>query len=57
LKHGLVGGAGVDAGAPEPRFRPPEERFIDPTTRRRVRVWMDPGTGERRYRLDDTPPR
>ena len=55
LKHDLVGGAGVETGAPEPRFRPTAERFIDPTTRRLVRVWMDPGTGERRYRLDDTP--
>jgi hypothetical protein len=53
LKHDPVGGAGVETGAPEPRFRPTDERFIDPTTRRLVRVWMDPGTGERRYRLDD----
>jgi hypothetical protein len=53
LQHEPVGGAGVETGAPEPRFRPTEERFIDPTTRKLVRVWMDPRTGERRYRLDD----
>lgn len=53
LDHDSVGGAGVDEATPEPRFRPTEERFMDPTTRKLVRVWMDPGTGERRYRLDD----
>ncbi len=49
------GPAGIDTGPPEPRFRPTEERFVDPTTRRRLRVWVDPSTGERRYRADDTP--
>ncbi len=53
LTRDPVGGAGVDEGPPDPRFRPTEERFIDPTTRQPVRVWMDPATGERRYRRDD----
>lgn len=48
-----VGGAGADAGPIDPRFRATEERFVDPTTRRRLRVWADPSTGERRYRLDE----
>jgi hypothetical protein len=48
-----VDGAGVDEGPADPHFRPTDERFIDPTTRKPVRVWMDPATGERRYRLDD----
>lgn len=47
------GAAGVDSGPPDPRFTATEERFIDPTTRRRLRVWVDPATGERRYRPDE----
>ena len=45
--------AGIDDGPPDPRFRPTSERFVDPTTRQQVRVWVDPVTGERRYRLDE----
>lgn len=45
--------AGADAGRPEPRFQPTEERFTDPTTRRQLRVWVDPASGERRYRPDE----
>lgn len=45
--------AGVDADPLDPRFRPTDERFVDPTTRRAVRVWVDPASGERRYRLDE----
>ena len=37
----------------DPRFRPTEERFEDPTTRRRMRVWLDPTSGERRYVAED----
>ena len=44
--HGPGGG---EPQAPEPRFRPSEERFVDPTTRVPMRVWVDPATGERRY--------
>jgi cell division protein FtsW (lipid II flippase) len=46
------GEAGIDTGPLEPRFHVTDERFVDPTTRRRVRVWVDPETGERRYRPD-----
>ena len=38
--------------AADPRFRPTEERFVDPTTSQQLRVWVDPATGERRYRPD-----
>ena len=48
-----AGAAGVENGPPDPRFRPTEERFVDPTTRARLRVWVDPASGERRYRLDE----
>ena len=37
----------------EPRFRPTDEVFVDPTSRRRMRVWLDPVRGERRYRAED----
>ncbi len=33
----------------DPRFQATEEQFDDPTTRQRMRVWLDPRTGERRY--------
>jgi len=48
--HGPGGG---EQAAPEPRFRPTEERFLDPTTRVRLRVYVDPATGERRYVAED----
>ena len=47
------GNAGIDDGPVDPRFRPTDERFVDPTTRQPVRVWVDRSTGERRYRLDE----
>ena len=47
------GDAGIDSGPLDARFRATDERFVDPTTRRRVRVWVDPDTGERRYRSDE----
>jgi len=27
--------------------------FVDPTSDRRMRVWLDQATGERRYRAED----
>jgi hypothetical protein len=36
----------------EPRFRPTPEVFVDPTTATRMRVLVDPRTGERRYVAD-----
>ena len=48
-----LGAAGAHEGSVEPRFRPTDERFVDPTTRQRLRVWSDPATGERLYRLDE----
>jgi hypothetical protein len=47
-------GGGEAAEAPlEPRFQPTDEVFMDPTSRRRMRVWLDPVRGERRYRAED----
>jgi hypothetical protein len=43
------GGGETLETAPEVRFRPTDEAFIDPTSGRRMRVLVDPRTGERRY--------
>ncbi|MBF8290725.1 MAG: hypothetical protein HW391_1693 [Chloroflexi bacterium] len=43
------GGGETADGAIETRFRPTAEAFVDPTTGHRMRVLVDPGTGERRY--------
>jgi hypothetical protein len=42
-------GGGEPIGALDPRFRPTDELFVDPTTERTMRVHVDPRTGERRY--------
>jgi len=47
------GAAGAEDAPLDSRFRSTDERFVDPTTRRSVRVWIDPSSGERRYRLDE----
>ena len=44
-----IGPGGGETEAVEARFRPTEEVFLDPTTQRRMRVLVDPRTGERRY--------
>jgi hypothetical protein len=44
-----TGPGGGEPGAPEPRFRPTGERFVDPTTSVPMRVFVDAATGERRY--------
>jgi UPF0716 family protein affecting phage T7 exclusion len=43
------GGGEPAGGQLEPRFRPTAEVFIDPTTGLRMRVVVDPASGERRY--------
>jgi len=44
--HGPGGG---ETGRPDGRFRPTDERFVDPTTNVPMQVWIDPVSGERRY--------
>ena len=39
----------------EPRFQRTQEVFVDPTSGVRMRVWLDPDSGERRYRADTAP--
>jgi hypothetical protein len=43
------GPGGGEPGPVEPRFRPTDEVFVDPTTNHRMRVYLDSRTGERRY--------
>ena len=45
---GPGGGEPRDASL-EPRFRRSDEVFADPTSGLRMRVWVDPSSGERRY--------
>jgi hypothetical protein len=42
-------GGGEPSGALEARFRATSEVFIDPTSGHRMRVLVDPATGDRRY--------
>jgi hypothetical protein len=47
------GPGGGEPEAPlEPRFTRTEEVFVDPTTRRVMRVYVDRASGERRYRAE-----
>ena len=49
------GSPGPGGGEPEPPgapFRATDERFVDPTTGRSMRVYVDPTTGERRYHAE-----
>jgi len=48
---GPGGGEPLDATM-EPRFTSTDEVFVDPTSGHRMRVFMDPRTGERRYRAE-----
>lgn len=50
-----AGSPGPGGGEPEPPgtpFRATDERFVDPTTGRSMRVYVDPATGERRYHAE-----
>ncbi len=47
------GGGEILDGPMEPRFRRTDEVFEDPSSRRRMRVWIDPASGERRYRAEE----
>ena len=44
-----TGPGGGERATPEARFRPTDERFVDPTTGTPMRVYLDARTGERRY--------
>jgi hypothetical protein len=42
-------GGGETIGPVDPRFRPTDEVFVDPSTGLQMRVLLDSRTGERRY--------
>jgi hypothetical protein len=55
-RSGLPIGPGGGEPTTEPldtRFQATDEVFIDPTSNRRMRVWLDRTSGERRYRAED----
>ncbi|MGZ6266895.1 MAG: hypothetical protein ACXWN4_08315 [Candidatus Limnocylindrales bacterium] len=46
------GPGGGETGWLEPRFVPTTELFVDPTSHRLMRVYIDSRTGERRYKAE-----
>ena len=46
------GPGGGEPSAPGAPFQPTEEVFVDPTSGHRLRVYLDPATGERRYHAE-----
>ena len=49
---GQTGPGGGEPAAPGPPFRRTDELFVDPTTGREMRVYLDPVSGERRYHAE-----
>jgi uncharacterized membrane protein YgcG len=47
-----VGPGGGELAAPPPPFRATDERFVDPTSGRQMRVYVNSETGERRYHAE-----
>lgn len=43
----------AEAAAPGPGWMPTAERFRDPSTKKIMRVWIDPADGSRHYVPDD----
>jgi hypothetical protein len=46
-------GGGEPRGALPPGFRATTEVFVDPSSGRRMRVYLQPATGDRRYMAED----
>ena len=44
-----------ESDGPEPGWVPTTERFRDPSSRRLMRVWVDPSTHARHYLVDGSP--
>lgn len=53
---GASGPGGGEPSMPAAPFRPTDELFVDPTSGKRLRVYLDPATGERRYYAEETGP-
>ena len=52
---GAAGPGGGEPTMPVAPFRPTDELFVDPTSGKRLRVYLDPATGERRYYAEEAP--
>ena len=46
------GAGGGEPQVPQHPFTATDERFLDPSTGRMMRVYLDPATGERRYHAE-----
>ncbi len=46
------GPGGGEPSVPAAPFRPTDELFVDPTSGERLRVYLDPATGQRRYHAE-----
>ena len=46
------GPGGGEPSVPGAPFRPTDEVFVDPTSGHRLRVYLNPATGERRYHAE-----
>jgi hypothetical protein len=53
---GASGPGGGEASMPVAPFRPTDELFVDPTSGQRLRVYLNPATGERRYYAEESRP-
>jgi hypothetical protein len=53
---GEPGPGGGEPSMPTAPFRPTDEQFVDPTSGQRLRVYLNPATGERRYYAEDARP-
>ena len=51
-----TGPGGGEASMPVAPFRPTDELFVDPTSGQRLRVYLNPATGERRYYAEEARP-
>ena len=51
-----AGPGGGEPTVPVAPFHPTAEVFIDPTTGHRLRVYLDPASGERRYHAEEVRP-
>jgi hypothetical protein len=54
---GAAGPGGGETTMPLAPFRPTDELFVDPTSGQRLRVYLNPATGERRYYAEEARPR
>jgi hypothetical protein len=50
---GAHGPGGGELSMPDAPFQPTDEVFVDPTSRQRLRVYLNPATGERRYYAEE----